>query len=116
MKMYIERYKAWVNKMTVNLEKSKGAEGHLLRSRFQCLELREDLIGCLYHSTTLHSLIEEFGLERHNLRWVERLQVDCERWHHLFECSVRLSKLERDVIIQALVESNIDVEFAINLS
>jgi len=116
MKKYVDRYASWVQKTKKNLTCAKGREGNELLSRFQTLELREDVLGCLNHSKILHKHIKEYGEEKQNIRWLEKLVFECERWEQLFDCTCRVSQLDKETIIQALIESEIDVEFAVNLA
>ena len=115
MKKYIDRYKLWYEKTEKNLQCSKGREGDEILVRLGSLSLREDILGCLNHSKVLHKHVLEFSEEKSDVRWLQKLVFECERWLQLFECTSRISQLDKDVIIQALIESEIDVDFAISL-
>lgn len=115
MKKHVDRYKLWYSKTEKNLKCSKGNEGDEILVRLGSLTLRENVLGCLNHSKVLHKHVSEFSEEKGDLRWLRKLVCECERWVQLFECTSRISELEPDDVIQALVESEIDIDFAISL-
>jgi alkylhydroperoxidase family enzyme len=116
MQKFVEKYKLWLDRELKALRCSRWPEAAILLSRFQCLELRESLFGALDHSTKLNAVFVEFSNERQNLRWLEKLVHESSKWKLLFESTIRATQMSQEEIVEALVESQIDIEFAVNLS
>jgi len=113
--MFVDKYKSWVEKVVKNLQCSKGEESKALLDRFCRLELREDMLGALHHVRVLHRIATEYSCERKNLRWLERLVEKCDKWEKLFVSAVHVTKIDEDVIAEALIKDEIADEFAIGL-
>lgn len=113
--MFVERYTIWYDKAVKNLQCTKGVEASELLNRFQRLKLREGLLGARVHAETLHRIISGFLKERKNLRWVKKLEDDCERWGRLFEATIRASQVDCDEVIEALANNEIDIDLAVGL-
>lgn len=111
----VKRYKSWFSKKTENIARTKGAEGLQFTSRFQTLVLSENALGAYHHASIMHRLVKEFGEERQNLRWVDKLVEECDGWKLLFESVLYSSPVEQDLVIDSLVKAEIDCETAVDL-
>ena len=112
----IDKYRVWVEKVVKNLQCSKGQEGNILLSRFQKLQLREDTMGALYHASKLCKVIGRFSDEKRTLKWSQKLERDCQMWKSLFASSIKAVEVDQEAVLNALVESEIDVEEAVSLT
>ena len=111
----VNRYEAWFSKLTKNLTCSKGQEGAVLLSRVSMLKLEEGVLGGFVHIQTFKSVVEDFSKDRKNLRWVEKLIRDTERWQKTFEATLRVTMISEQNIVEAFVEGKINVDLAIGL-
>jgi len=111
----VTRYEAWYNKLTKNLSCSKGQEGAVLLSRVSLLEMEEGVLGGFVHIQTFKSIVEDFSNDRKNLRWVEKLIRDTERWKKTFEATLRVTPISEKCILEAFIEGKINVDLAIGL-
>jgi len=116
MQKFVDKYKLWLERELKALRCSGRPEAAILLSRFQLLELRETLFCALDHATKLNEIFTEFCNERQNLRWLEKLAHESSKWKLLFESTIRATQMSQSEIIEALVESQIDIEFAVNLT
>ena len=115
MNLFVTKYSDWLQKMDKTLICSKGSEGNVLLSRFQSLTLREDLLGARFHAHKLLGVVSNFSEGKQNLRWLAKLERDCQQWVEVFESLVRASMIETDEVLQALLNEEIDIDFATSL-
>lgn len=112
---HIKKYQNWFNKMGKDLVCSKRPESLELHKQFQCLELREDILGVKKHCEILHTLFTEFSKERKNLRWLEKLISECDQWGQVIHSVIRAQNVEEDVVLTALVKGEIQIDEAVDL-
>ena len=110
------RYNAWYVKLSKNLHCSKGQGGAVLSSRVELLKLKEGLLGGREHSRILKSIVTDFSEDRKNLRWVQKLMNECERWDKTFEATLRVTSIPEKDVLEALVEGSIDIDLAVGLT
>lgn len=111
----LAKYEAWVLKLCKTLKCTKGQEGAILASRFSRLSMGNSLLEHYYYAKMLRVVVEDFSQDRKNLRWVEKLTGECERWDKVFESTLRVANEDASSVLTALVEGKIDIDLAVGL-